>query len=58
LHIYSQYITNISIAHGTKTKPKPKIENVNRKTKEKNKTVFRDVCDERCSSSKTNIQCV
>jgi len=24
LHIHSQYITNISIAHGTKTKPKAK----------------------------------
>jgi len=38
LHIYSQYITKISIAHGTKTKPKAK----EKEPKEKNKTIFRE----------------
>jgi len=32
LHIYSQYITNISKAHGTKTKPKAKEKTQKRKT--------------------------
>jgi len=33
LHIYSQYITNISISHGTKTNPKAKEKTQKRKTK-------------------------
>jgi len=44
LHIYSQYITNISIAHVTKTKPKAKEKTQKRKTK----PFSEKVCDERC----------
>ena len=51
LHIYSQYITNISIAHGTKTKPKAKEKTQKRKTK----PFSEKVCDERRFLSKTNI---
>jgi len=44
LHIYSQYITNISIVHGTKTKPKD-----NRKPIEKPKPFSEKVRGERSS---------
>jgi len=44
LHIYSQYITNISIAHVTESKPKAKEKTQKRKTK----PFSEKVCNERC----------